>query len=135
MLNKTFSFVILLFLVACSTATKSTLLGSAVGGTVGAFLGAAANSSDPQRGSTTGAFVGAGIGGLIGYASYQGEEKKKAKASMAPISLRAEGEFTPSYSQPIIKRVRIEDKIEDGKYIMGHDVWLLEQPAQWRKTK
>jgi hypothetical protein len=133
---KTILCIVILFLFsACATATKSTLLGAAIGGTVGAFLGSAANISDPQRGTVVGGVVGAGMGGLVGYAAYQGEEKKKARAGSQSPEFKVDEQFVPSYSVPVIKKVRIEDKIEDGKYIMGHDVWILEQPSQWRKTR
>ena len=134
-MKKVFLIITALTMSACATATKSTLLGMGVGVATGALLGAGVNSSDPQRGSTTGAAVGAGLGGLLGYLAYQGEEKKKARMMSVPAGITSEVNFTPSVSQPVIKRVFIEDKIEDGKYIEGHSVWILDQPAQWRKTR
>jgi hypothetical protein len=119
---------LLLFLNGCATATRSTLLGGAIGVTAGGAIGQ--TGSHNSTGTVVGALIGAGIGSLIGYAAYSDKQKKEANAK--PKTETGE-DLTPFLTKPRVRSYIVPDAIEGNKYIKSHRVFILEDPGSWSK--
>lgn len=115
-----------LMLNGCATATKSVLMGAAVGGLAGSAMGQ--TQSQNSQGTMVGLAVGAGIGSLIGYFAYK---DKNAKAS-TDTNLKEIDEI-PFLTKPKIRSVIIPDTIEGNKYIKSHKVYILDDAGNWSK--
>ena len=118
---------LLVLLNGCATATKSTLLGAAIGGATGAGIGQA-NSHDAQ-GTMIGLAIGAGIGSLFGYIGHKDNERREAKTT----KLSSQEEEIPFLTRPKIRSIVVPDMIEGNKYIKSHRVYILEDPGTWSK--
>jgi hypothetical protein len=125
---KAVALALLLFLEGCATATKSTLLGAAIGVTAGGAIGQA--GSHNSTGTAVGALIGAGLGSLIGYAAYSDKQKKDANAK--PKVENGE-DVTPFLTKPRVRSYIVPDTIEGNKYIKSHRVFILEDPGSWSK--
>lgn len=115
-----------IILNGCSTATKSTLLGAAIGGFAGGMIGQ--HQSQNEQGTATGLAVGAGLGSLIGYLSFKDKESKQSK----PILPSSEDDI-PFLTRPKIRSVIIPDTIEGNKFIKSHKVYILDDAGNWSK--
>ncbi len=111
----------------CTTATKSTLLGAAIGGLAGGTIGQFQSQS--QQGTASGMAVGAGIGSLIGYLAYKDKVAKMAKDE----KVKLDGEDLPFLTRPKIRSLLVPDTIEGNKYIKSHRVFILEDAGSWSK--
>src|SRR5882757_5358522 len=103
---KAAAIALLLFLNGCATATKSTLLGAAIGVTAGGAIGQA--SSQNSTGTAVGALIGAGLGSLIGYAAYS--DKQKKEATVKPKTETGE-DLTPFLTKPRVRSYIVPDTI------------------------
>lgn len=112
----------------CATASKSLLLGAAVGGTAGAGVGQGASHN--SKGTVVGALIGAGLGSLIGYAAYSSQKKKEEAAK---LKIDGVDDLTPSLTKPRVRSYVVPDTIEGNKYIKSHKVYILEDPGAWSK--
>lgn len=124
------------FLTSCSTATKSTLLGSAIGLTVGGLFGSLANQNadqdDRTRGTLVGGTIGAGLGAIFGYESFK--QKQKVMTSVPNIKDFEKDPKTPSVTTPEVRRLWVPDKIDGNKYETGHWIFILEKTTTWGQS-
>lgn len=138
--------VLAIALSGCATAGKSTLLGGAIGSTVGASLGILASQHDSPTQRTQGALIGAGIGGLlgalIGNESYKSQAKKDEAKALSADATRLEmfGAASEKTKRPTLKpaqvKVRyVEDQIKDGTFIPAHFEYEISEPAKWERSK
>lgn len=115
-----------LVLEGCATFRTSTWIGVGAGSGVGAVSGAAIGSPESSiEGAAIGAVTGAVLGGLIG--TLIGQEPNTpistSKSSSDPKK--------PKLTDPEIRRIWQPDKIENGRYIEGHNLYLIEKEATW----
>lgn len=113
-----------LLLQACATPTKSTLLGAVVGGTLGAVMG---HQTGTEGAPVAGAAIGAGVGSLIGYLSYKDQSKKSDPA------IEGLNNAFPELTEPKLRSIYVPDKIEGNRYIKGHQIYIIEDPGNWKK--
>jgi len=108
---------------------RSTLLGTAIGGTAGGLIGNSAGRDGKRDQATAiGAVVGAGLGGLIGYSAYKEKKKKEQQEALKNNPLDAN---TPSLTAPKVRRVWVPARIEGDKYIDGHYMYVIERTSAW----
>ncbi len=125
--RKVIGSILALSLSACSTATKSTLLGATIAGVVGGAIGQ--NHSHDSQGTAVGALIGAGLGSLIGYSSFNDSQKRDDKFTPAV----KEEDLSPLLTKPRIRSYVVPDTIEGNKYIKSHRVFILEDPGSWSR--
>lgn len=120
--------VLSLFVIlnGCATATKSVMLGAAVGGLAGGAIGQ--GQSHNSQGTAIGLAVGAGIGSLIGYFVFRDTRTKTEAAT----KLNGEDEI-PFLTKPKIRSVIVPDAIEGNKYIKSHKVYILDDAGSWSR--
>lgn len=116
-----------LLLNGCATASKSVLLGAAVGGLSGGAIGQ--TKTQNSQGTAVGVLVGAGLGSLISYLAYK---DKVAKAS-SHGKQKVEEEQAPFLTRPKIRSIVVPDSIEGNKFIKSHKVYILEDAGSWSK--
>ncbi|MFZ3230256.1 MAG: glycine zipper 2TM domain-containing protein [Pseudobdellovibrio sp.] len=116
-----------LLLNGCATATKSLLLGAAVGGVAGGAIGQ--NQSQNNEGAAVGLAIGAGIGSLISYLAYKDKKSKPEDGSKFKID---EDKF-PFLTKPKIHSIIVPDTIEGNKYIESHKIYILDDPGSWSR--
>ncbi|MBK9294890.1 MAG: glycine zipper 2TM domain-containing protein [Oligoflexia bacterium] len=124
---KTALLLMPILLNSCATATQSTLLGAAVGGTAGGLLGQAQTAN--SEGTLVGAAIGVGLGGLIGLLSHK---EKKAEQNKIESTSKDLDEF-PALTRPKLRSIWVPDAIEGNKYIKGHYIYVIENPGTWTK--
>lgn len=140
------SVVLTIALSGCATSEKSTLLGGAIGSTVGASLGILANQNESSTQRAQGALVGAGLGGLfgalIGHESYKSQAKKDEAKALSAEAARLEmfGTASEKTKRPRLKPAQIkvryvEDQIKDGTFIPAHFEYEISEPAKWEHSK
>ncbi|MGK5085317.1 hypothetical protein WDW37_18685 [Bdellovibrionota bacterium FG-1] len=56
---------------------------------------------------------------------------KVQKIEASPSGLVSTDPDSPKLTAPVVRKVWQEDKIEDGKYIQGHYIWVLERGSVW----
>jgi len=117
-----------LILQGCATATKSSLLAAAIGGTVGAMIGR--QHSDSPDGPYAGAAIGASIGALIGYQAH----REKEKGSKSNSVMRDIKDDFPELTKPKLRSVWVPDKIEGNRYIKGHTIYIIEESEAWKNS-
>ncbi len=115
-----------LILNGCATATKSVLMGAAVGGLAGSAMGQ--SQSQNSQGTMVGLAVGAGLGGLIGYFA----RKDKTAKVFVDTNIKEIDEI-PFLTKPKIRSVIIPDTIEGNKFIKSHKVFILDDAGNWSK--
>ena len=108
-----------------SNAFIGASLGAAAGATTGTFVG---SPDHAVRGALIGTAVGAAVGGLIGYLT---EPKSTMTVDVKPIGAVQGDSDAPKLTPPVIRKVWQADKIEDGKYVQGHYIWVLERGSVW----
>jgi len=128
-------FLTILFLSNCSTVARSTWLGAGVGtvagGLVGAAMGQNGSHEDQNKAIAIGAASGALVGGLIG--NYAGN-KVEGQTLNTP-KLQSSDPQPPFLKSPVIRRIWIEDKIDQSgtHYETGHWLFLIERQSSWGK--
>ena len=118
--------VLPILIQGCSTATKSSLLGAVLGGSIGAMMGR--QQSDSPDSPYTGAAIGASIGALIGYQSHR-EKKSKSDEKLKEFK----SDF-PELTKPKLRSIWVPDKIEGNRYIKGHTIYIIEESETWKKS-
>lgn len=104
-------------------------LAGMVGATSGAIAGAPENSiSGSLIGAATGIAVGTLVGGIIHAIANRNEQRKQEVTPGVPAPI---GLNEPKLTQPVVNKVWQDDKIEDGKYVQGHYIWVLERGSIW----
>lgn len=116
-----------LLLNGCATATKSLLLGAAIGGLTGGAIGQ--SQSQNNEGAAVGLVIGAGIGSLISYMAYKDKKSKPVDNSQFKI----DEDKMPFLTKPKIRSIVVPDTIEGNKYIESHKIYILDDPGSWSK--
>ncbi len=121
--------IISLALSSCSTLKESVLLGAGTMGAVGTGIGTAAGQN------VGGALLGLGIGAVIGGAmGYMGHKDQEEKARLTKSGLKkVEDPKVPSLTSPEVRRIWVPEKIEGGKFIEGHYMYVIERNSAWSK--
>lgn len=129
-MNKTIPILILtLALSGCATMRDSVLLGAGTMGAVGAGIGTAAGNN--VGGALLGLGIGAVFGGTMGYLSHK-EKEEKEKMAKSGIK-QSEDSKVPSLTSPEVRRVWVPEKIEGGKFIEGHYMYVIERNSVWSR--
>ncbi|MBP9709146.1 MAG: hypothetical protein KBD78_16035 [Oligoflexales bacterium] len=114
--------------ISCATSKESTLLGVGIGSFIGGSLGATIGAQNGV--ATEGAFLGAATFGAIGGAIGYSEHKKKI-AKNGRLGKNSPPQ-SPAMTMPQVRRVWVPDQIEDGKYIQGHFIYVIDKQSTWR---
>ena len=127
------STALIMTLPGCASlghAMKSnTFIGASLGATVGATSGAVIGSpKNAIPGTFIGLASGALLGGLIGWITEPHSEKK---LEATPAGIISTDPDSPKLTAPVVRKVWQDDKIDDGKFIQGHYIWVLERGSVW----
>lgn len=105
----------------------------------------ASSNEPPSRrtqGPLIGAAVGGLLGGFIGYQSYKDKQKKEAaeQASLNLSGLEMFGNAASNGNRPTLKPAQIkvryvEDQIKDGTFVPAHFEYEISEPARWSRSK
>lgn len=128
-MKKQIVFALVVALTGCSTLRKSVLAGAGGGAVTGGVIGGMTSHGD-ANGVALGVVSGALLGSLIGYVSHK---KSETSTSLTQSTQVEEKQKVPSFIAPKVKTLWIPDKIDGNKYIRGHEVYILDQPASWQK--
>jgi hypothetical protein len=114
------------------TMKSNTFIGASLAATVGATSGAIIGAPDHGvSGALIGTAVGAVVGGVIGYLTEPKSSSGDKKTEGTPNGLIVSEPGAPKLTPPIVRKVWIEDVIQDGKYVQGHFIWVLERGSVW----
>ena len=133
-----------MYLSACATGGKSTLLGTGVGAGVGAGIGALADPGPKGEGRIRNVFIGAAAGSLIGAgAGYLGHElvesKEKAayekgkKDSEKSQSVSDSGSAAPVLLPPRVESRFVEEQVRGNVFVPAHFEYVIVEPARWSR--
>lgn len=126
-----------LLLTDCASVGKviksNAFIGASLGGMVGATTGAVIGSPESAvPGSFIGAASGIAFGALVGGIITAIANRNEQKQLDVPLSIPGPlGADEPKLTQPLVQKVWQDDKIEDGRYIQGHYIWVLERGSVW----
>lgn len=114
--------------LSCATSKESTLLGVGIGSLIGGSLGATigAQSGVAAEGAFLGAAAFGTIGGAIGYSEHKKKISKNGRLEKNSLPQ------SPAMTMPQVRRVWVPDQIEDGKYIQGHFIYVIDKQSTWR---
>ncbi len=117
----------LLCTLSCATSKDSTWLGIGIGSLIGASIGASVGGVQgvPKEGAAVGALAIGALGGLIGYSEHQRQQE-----SVGGYDKDAQKNM-PAMTMPQVRRVWVPDQIEDGQYIQGHFVYIIDKQSNW----
>jgi hypothetical protein len=127
----------LILVVGCSSLTKSTMLGIAVGSGTGALLGSAVgnngSSEDRNKSALIGSAIGATIGGLLVYHDQKTKEEKR-QTNFKLESGKVDDKI-PNLLMPSVRKVWSPEKIsEDGRqFEAGHWIYIIDRTSTWSK--
>lgn len=121
--------IVCLSLSGCATMEKSVLLGAGTMGAIGTGVGAAAGNN--VGGALLGLGIGAVFGGFMGWAGHKDQEEKARQAKSG--SKKADDTKVPSLTSPEVRRVWVPEKIDGGKFIEGHYMYVIERNSVWSK--
>jgi hypothetical protein len=116
-------------LSGCATMEKSVLLGAGTMGAIGTGVGAAAGNN--VGGALLGLGIGAVFGGLMGFAGHKDQEEKARQAKSG--TKKTDDTKVPSLTSPEVRRVWVPEKIDGGKFIEGHYMYVIERNSVWSK--
>ena len=115
-----------LFLSACSSIPKGTLLGAGIGLGAGDIIATQERRNSQKNAALA---VSAIIGGAVGY--YLSKEKiKEEQEARANIH---QSDFSPRLNRPEVKRIWVPDQISGDEYISGHWKFIIDKNAVWSK--
>ncbi len=119
-------------LSGCATTRDSVLLGAGIGAGTGALSGGliGAGSDHDVRGALIGTAVGAASGALIGLLINNGNKKNSSTVS-STNSTAADLSGDPFLTKPEVRKVWVDDKVEDNQLIKGHYIYVIEKNSQW----
>lgn len=116
-------------LTGCASMKESLITGTSTGLVTGAALGNAQGSGNSrnkatQNGAIIGALLGAGI-------SYLGHKTKLKELDEKRLKSHKTKNDVPLLTQPKIKRVWVEDKVQGKRLIKGHWEYVIEEQSVW----
>lgn len=121
--------ILCLAISGCATMEKSVLLGAGTMGAIGVGAGAAAGNSVGS--ALLGLGIGAVLGGTFGFMGHKEQEEKARQAKSG--SKKKDDEKVPSLTSPEVRRVWVPEKIDGGKFIEGHYMYVIERNSVWSK--
>lgn len=122
------SSLVILSSLSCATSKESTWLGVGIGSVIGASIGATigAHHGTPGEGAALGAAAFGALGGVAGYHEHKRQSEKER--SLGQMSIPQ----SPAMTMPQVRRVWVPDQIEDGRYIQGHFIYVIDKQSTWR---
>ncbi len=121
--------IVCLALSGCATMEKSVLLGAGTMGAIGTGVGAAAGNNVGS--ALLGLGIGAVFGGFMGFAGHKDQEEKTRLAKSG--TKKTEDSKVPSLTSPEVRRVWVPERIDGGKFIEGHYMYVIERNSVWSK--
>jgi len=121
--------IICLALSGCATMEKSVLLGAGTMGAIGTGVGAGAGNSVGS--ALLGLGIGAIFGGAMGFMGHKEQEEKARQAKSG--SKKTDDTKVPSLTSPEVRRVWVPEKIDGGKFIEGHYMYVIERNSVWSR--
>lgn len=116
-------------MTGCASMKESLITGVSVGVVSGAALGNAHGSGRSRDKSTrNGAIIGALLGAGFSYLAHKDKKKKLHKVQQSQIGKNND---TPLLTQPKVKRVWVEDKVNGKRFIKGHWEYIIEEQSSW----
>jgi uncharacterized protein YcfJ len=116
-------------MTGCASMKESFVTGVSVGAVGGAALGNAHGSGRSRDKSTrNGAIIGALLGAGFSYLAHKDKKKKLYKVQQSKIGNKND---TPLLTQPKVKRVWVEDKVNGKRFIKGHWEYIIEEQSSW----
>ncbi|MBF0362731.1 MAG: hypothetical protein HQK49_17060 [Oligoflexia bacterium] len=130
-------------LLSCSTIERSVSLGAISGVATGAIVAPGFVRHEKKQALVIGAITGLAIGGIAGYFTHKGLENRDEKIRKETLfnmenyglqkPLGPKDDTPPSVLNPKVEKVWVEPKIENGKYIQGHFIWVITDEARWNE--
>ena len=116
-------------LVGCASMKDSLLTGAGAGLVAGAAIGNAKGRGDSRNRSTNnGAIIGALLGAGIGYLGHKSKLKELEKKGLNSEKTKNK---VPLLTQPKIKRIWVDDKVQGKRFIKGHWEYVIEEQSVW----
>ena len=122
-------FVVAGQLIGCASMKESLMTGAGVGLATGAALGNAQGRGDSRDKATrNGAIIGALLGAGLGYLGHKNKLKELEKKGLKAEKTQND---VPLLTQPKIKRIWVEDKVQGKRFIKGHWEYVIEEQSVW----
>lgn len=124
-----FALIELISLTSCATFRPQAFLGASIGATLGALTGTivGSNGDHAVRGAFMGAASGAVLGGVAGQLLSSPKATQKSDSGMSGMP----NDTPPTLTTPDVKRIWQPDRIEDGKFIKGHFIYVIDKNSRW----
>ncbi|MCB0369034.1 MAG: hypothetical protein KDD45_06160 [Bdellovibrionales bacterium] len=131
MKNSITFFILASLLTGCASMKESLLTGAGAGLVLGAAMGNAQGKGDSRNRSTNnGAIIGALLGAGIGYLGHKSKLKELEKKGLNAHKTEND---VPLLTQPKIKRIWVDDKVQGKRFIKGHWEYTIEEQSVWSK--
>lgn len=117
---------LVLSLSGCASLSDSLITGAGAGAAAGGLMGNASGKNG--RSTLNGALIGAAVGAGISYLAYKDRKKKTQENQIKSLDTTND---TPLITQPKIKRIWVEDKINGKRFIKGHWEFVIEENSEW----
>lgn len=129
-MRKIFIFSLITSLMTgCASMKESLITGVSVGAVSGAALGNSHGSGRSRDKSTrNGAIIGALLGAGFSYLAHKDKKEKLHKVQQTRIGNKND---VPLLTQPKVKRVWVEDKVNGKRFIKGHWEYIIEEQSSW----
>lgn len=118
-------------LIGCASMKDSLITGTSIGLLTGASIGNAQGDGDSRNRTTNnGAMFGALIGAGIGYLGHKSKLKELEKTNASTNKGKSTG---PLLTQPKVKKIWIEDKVQGKRFIKGHWEYIIQEQSVWNQ--
>ena len=127
--------VVLMLATACASKNKSLGAGGLIGVAVGGGIGAAIpdqSGNERVRNVVIGSAIGGTAGLLMGAAAYKNELKQYEYQKKAP-NYPLDPPIPPSLKKAKVESRWIESKIGGNRFIGGHWEFIIIEPAGWEE--
>ena len=124
-----------IFATACASKNKSIGAGGLIGATVGAGIGVTIpgqSGTERARNIIIGSAIGGTAGVLMGAAAYKNEFKQYEYQKKAP-NYPLDPPIPPSLKKAKVESRWIESKIIGNRYISGHWEFVILEPASFEE--
>ena len=122
--------VLILFTSGCAALERSTLLGASIGAAGGTGIGLAVEQSVGS--ALIGTAIGGFVGAAFGYLTHKENERKdllsKVGTRRKPLS-----EEIPAMKAPEANCITIGERVEGNRYVGPHIMCTIEKPAVWSR--
>lgn len=129
-MKKIFLFLVLTsFVTGCASMKESLITGVSIGAVGGAALGNSQGTGrDREKSTRNGAMIGALLGAGISYLAHQDKKEKLQKIQQSNLDNKND---IPFLTQPKVKRIWVEDKVNGKRYVKGHWEYVIEEQSSW----